>query len=63
MGDTGLITIDAVTLRQLQKKAQRIMEPVVEYNSNTESFLKGVIADQQNNAADIDNMITTILFG
>jgi hypothetical protein len=62
MGDPVQRAVDEQVLKDIRAKVLRIVEPTVMYNPNTEAFLKGVIADQQDIAAEIDSILTNILF-
>lgn len=62
-GGPVIMSVDESVLRLLKRKAKAMTEPNVEYNANTETFLKSVIADQQDKAADIENIVTNLLFG
>lgn len=57
------IAVEKRIIEQIAKELTKIIRPVATYNNNTETYLKGVIAEQTERAVIIADIITKIQDG
>lgn len=63
MGDEVQITVNKEVFLRMDKQLMKMINPAATYNTNTETFLKTIIAEQKDRAVHMANIITEILDG
>lgn len=62
MGDPVKVTVDKEALKTLLVMTRQMVGPRAKYTPNNESFLKGIISEQEDRANEMNNILSKIIY-